>query len=170
MLGLGEPEGDADRTVERTGNEGRLLRLRAKVAEHEHGREIADNGGLVLQVVVKSETFRGEMVADHRHAEICAVLAAIFFRQRISQMAGLVGALSHFDEKHLPVMPGQALIVPVGARMFAAMIEEALIVVGGLQGLDFSIDKIIEHGEIIGNLAGDGEVHICPPSDAARAS
>ncbi len=92
--------------------------------------KIADDRMLVLQIVVQAEALRGEMLADHGHPEIGAVLAAIALRDRKAQMAGLVGAVLRLAQQRFPFMPRQAAIVEIGARPFAAMIEEADVVVG----------------------------------------
>ncbi len=39
--------------------------------------------------------------------------------------------------------------------MLAAVVEEALIVVLRLQRLDYLVDEIVEHMEIVGNVAWD---------------
>ena len=45
-------------------------------------------------------------------------------------------------------MPRQAAIVEIGARPFAAMIEEADVVVGFLDRLDLARDELVEFVEI----------------------
>ena len=113
---------------------------------------------------MKAQSLRREMIADHGHGEVGAVLAAIFLRQGKTQMPRLVGTLAHLAKQFLPVMARQALIIPVGAGMFAAMIEETLIVVLRLKRLDFLLDEIVQNGEIVGDLLGNPEIHEMPPS------
>ena len=57
-----------------------LLVVGAEIVEHHHERKIADDRMLVLQVVVQAQPLGGEMLADHRHPEIGAVLAAVALR------------------------------------------------------------------------------------------
>jgi hypothetical protein len=45
-------------------------------------------------------------------------------------------------------MPRQAAILEIGARPFAAMIEEADVVVGLFERLDLAFDETIELSEI----------------------
>ena len=61
-----------------------------------------------------------------------------FARQREAQMAGAVGAPPHFGQQRLPFAARQAAAVEVGARPFAAVIEEALVVVLRLQRRDLA--------------------------------
>ena len=103
---------------------------------------------LVLQIVVQAEAFRGKMLANDRHPQIGAVLAAISLRDREAQMPGGIGEVLHPAQQRLPFMPRQPAIFEIGARPFAAMIEEADIVVGLLDRLDLSRDEMIELGEI----------------------
>ncbi len=103
---------------------------------------------LVLQVIVQAKPLGGEMLADHRHPEVGAVLAAILLRNRKAQMAGGVGQVLRLAQQRFPFVPRQAAIVEIGARPFAAMIEEADVVVGLLQRLDLACDEAIEFVEI----------------------
>ena len=51
-------------------------------------------------------------------------------------MPGGVGALAGFRQQRLPFGAGQAVIVPVGAGVLAAVVEETLVVVLRLQRRD----------------------------------
>src|SRR5690606_29514653 len=104
------------------------------------------------------------MVADHGHGKVGAVLAAIFFRQGKPQMTRLVGTAPHLGQQFFPLVARQTLIIPVGAGMFAPVVEEALIIVLRLKRLDFLLDEVIQHGEIVGDLLGNPEIHELPPS------
>ena len=159
MIRFREAEGNADRPVERAGNERLLLLFGAEIAEHQHCREIADDRAFILQIVVKAEALGREMFADHGHAEIGAALTAIFLRQCITQMARLVGEFAHLAEQFFPLMARQALIVPIGAGMLATVVEKALIIVLRLKRLDFLFNEIVEHREVVGELLGDREIH-----------
>ena len=63
-------------------------------------------------------------------------------------MPGAVGEVLHLAQQQLPLMTRQAAVVEIGARPFAAMIEEADVVVGGFYRLDFARDKMIQLGKI----------------------
>ena len=103
---------------------------------------------LVLQVVVQAETLGGEMLADHGHPEVGAVLAAVALRDREAQMAGVVGEILGLAQQRFPFVPRQPAIVEIGARPFAAVVEEADVVVGLFQRLDLALDEAVEFVEI----------------------
>ena len=103
---------------------------RAVAVEHGDDRQIADDRMLVLQIVVQAEALGGKVLADHGHPEVGAVLAAVALRDRKAQMAGGVGEVLGLAQQRFPFVPRQAAIVEIGARPFAAMIEEADVVVG----------------------------------------
>ena len=137
-----------------------LLLLFGAVMQHQQQADVvADDRVFVLQIVVQPETFRGEMFADHRHAEVGAVFAAVFLRERIAIVAGVVGELAGFREQRFPVLRRQTAAVPVGARVFAAMIEEADVVVRILERLDFLLDEVVEFDEIVGQIFWNVEIH-----------
>ena len=50
-------------------------------------------------------------------------------------MPGGVGEVLDLAQQRLPFVPRQAAVVEIGARPFAAMVEEADVVVGLLSGL-----------------------------------
>jgi len=52
-------------------------------------------------------------------------------------------------------------MLEIGAGPFAAVIEEADIVVLLFQRLDFALDEIVDAHEKVGDLLGDREVHGC---------
>src|SRR6185437_2581607 len=88
------------------------------------------------------------MLADDSHPEIGAVLAAMALRDRETQMAGGVGEVFHFSQQRFPFMPRQAAVFEIGARPFAAMVEETDVVIGLLDRLDLARDETIEFPEI----------------------
>src|SRR5262245_51593655 len=88
------------------------------------------------------------MLADHGHPEVGAVLAAIAFWDREAQMAGGVSQILGLAQQRFPFMPRQAAILEISARPFAAVVEEADIVVGVFQRLDLALDETVEFGEI----------------------
>ena len=88
------------------------------------------------------------MLADHGHPEIGAVLAAIALGDREAQMAGGVGQILGLAQQRFPFVPRQAAILEIGARPFAAVVEEADVVVGLLQRLDLALDERVEFGKV----------------------
>ena len=107
----------------------RLLLVRA-VREHEqHADVVRDDRVLVLEIAVEPEPLRRQVLADDRHAEVRAVAAAVRLRQRIAIEPGVVGHLPDRGEERLPLLVRQPAAVPVGARVFAPVVEEADVVV-----------------------------------------
>jgi hypothetical protein len=147
VMRLGETKGDAVPALDRAVDH-RLLVVAAVAVEHGHNRKIADDGMLVLEVVVQPETFGGEMLADHRHPEVGTILAAILPRHREAQVTGRICKILRLAEQRFPFMPRQAAILEIGARPFAAMVEEADVVVGLFQRLDLARDEAVELSEI----------------------
>ena len=147
MPGLGEAEGDAVFAGDRAFDH-RLLVVAAVTVEHGHQRQVADDRVLVLQVIVQAKALCRKMLADHRHPEIGAILAAVALGNRETKMPGRVGEIFHFAQQRFPFMPRQPAIFEIGARPFAAMIEEADVVVGVLDRLDLARDEAIELVEI----------------------
>jgi hypothetical protein len=52
---------------------------------------VAHDRVLVLQVAVQAEALAGQVLADHRHAQVGAVPAAVLLRERVPEVAGRVG-------------------------------------------------------------------------------
>ena len=123
-----------------------LLFRRREFAEHEHEGAVADDGVLVLQVVVQAETLGRQMLADHRHPQVGAALAAERPWPGELEVAGLVGAPLRLGQQLLPVVTRQAALVPIGSGIFAPVIEEADVVVLLLKRLDLRFDEAIELG------------------------
>ncbi len=147
VLGLGETKGDAIFSCDRAFDH-RLLVVAAVAVEHGDQRQIADDRMLVLQIVVQAKPPGGKMLADHGHPEIGAILAAVALRYREAQMPGAVGEIFHFSQQRFPFMPRQPAIVEIGARPFAAMIEETDVVIGLFDRLDLARDELVELTEI----------------------
>src|SRR3546814_6191414 len=76
------------------------------------------------------------------------VLAAIGFGRRETPVSRLVGTARRLLQQRLPLVTRQTLIVPVGAAMLAAMVEEADIVVRCLKRLDLGRDEGVEFVQI----------------------
>ncbi len=56
-----------------------------------------------------------------------------------------------------------AVIVPVGAGMLAAMIEEADIIVLALERPDLPVDELVEFGDVGRDVGGNIEIHVGAP-------
>ena len=116
----------------------RLL-IRAAVLEHQQQADVvADDHVLVLQVAVQSEALAGQVLADHRHAEIGAVAAAVLRRERVPVMPGRVGPAPGLGQQRLPLPVRQAAAVPVGPGVLAPVVEEPDVVVLALQRPDLA--------------------------------
>src|SRR2546423_797903 len=74
MLRLGQAKGHSARTVQSSGNELLLLLGRAKIAKDQDCWVIADDGMLVLQIVVQAQSPGCEMLADDGHPQVRTVL------------------------------------------------------------------------------------------------
>src|SRR5439155_15602392 len=114
---------------------------------------------LVLQVVVQTESVPREVLADHGHAEVGAVLAAVLLRERVPVVAGGVGAAAHLDEQRLPLFVREAAPIPVRPGVLTAMVEESLVVVLGLERLDLPLDEVVQLGEVVDEVRREVEVH-----------
>src|SRR6266705_6657915 len=102
---------------------------------------------LVLQIVVQAKTLGCKMLADNGHPEIGAVLAAIALRNRKAQVSRFVGEIFHPAQQRFPFWPRQPAMLEIGARPFAAMIEETDVVVRFFNRLDLVRDELVELGE-----------------------
>ena len=158
VIRLGQAEGDANRAVEDSRNERLLLLLGAEIAEHQHRRQVTDDRAFVLQIVVQAQSLGRQMLPDDRHREVGAVLAAVFLGQRKAIVSGPVGAPAHLGEQSLPFVARQAAALEVGARPFAAMVEEADVVVFAFERLDFALDELVQFGKVRGDFGGDFEI------------
>ena len=159
VVRFGEAEGDAPGALEPAEDEFGFLFLGPPLVEHGDEGEVADDGVLVLQIIVQAEALPRKMLADHRHPEVRAVLAAIALGGGEAPMARLVGAAGGFLQKLLPLVPGQPAALEVRARIFAAVIEEADVVVLRFERLDLGGDEGVEFIQVGLKVGGDGEVH-----------
>src|SRR3546814_12778926 len=91
------------------------------------------------------------------------VIAAICLRCRKAPVSCGVGFARRLFQECRPLGTRQALIVPVGARMFAAMVEEADIVVGLFQRLDLRFDEGIEFVQMGLQVGWNREIHVSLP-------
>jgi hypothetical protein len=156
---LGQAKAPPHLAFEHQRNEIAFLLLGAEVAQHQHLHQIPNDAALVLQIIVQPQAFVREMVADHRHRQVGAVPPAKFRRNGIAVMSRPVGNAAHLRKQSPPVSTREAVIVPIGPRMFAAVVEETDIVVAVLNRLDLAFDEIVEHGEIISDVSRDFEQH-----------
>src|ERR1700704_290897 len=74
-------------------------------------------------------------------------------------MSGRIGAAPRLAHQLLPLGARQSAIVEIGAGPFAAVVEEALVVVLRLKRLDLGLDEAIELGEITDKLRRYVEIH-----------
>ena len=159
MVRLGQAEGDDSLALQHPVDELGLLLEASEIAEHQDEGIVADDRMLVLEVVVKAQPLGRQMLADDGHPQVRAVLPPIFPRHGEAIVAGPVGATLGFPQERLPFGTRQAAIVEVGARPFAAVIEEALVVILGLQRPDLGLDEGIELGQIGLQVGGQFEIH-----------
>ena len=112
---------------------------------------------------------RGEVLADDRHAEVGALLAAVLLRERVAVVPGLVGdAAAPRRSSCLPLLVRQPAALPVGARVLAAVVEEADVVVLLLERLDLALDEVVELGEVVDRSSGSSKsTGVVPPGRAA---
>jgi hypothetical protein len=95
VVRLGEAEREAAGAVEEARHPLLPLLVRAEVAHHQHGREVADDRALVLQVVVQTEALGGQVLPDDRHLEVAGPAATELLGQRQPQPPRGVGAAAH---------------------------------------------------------------------------
>ena len=159
MVGFGQAERDAAFPRKAAIDEFVLLFGCAPLVEHRDEGEIADDGMLVLQIVVEAEAALREPVADNGHPKVRPILATILFRCREAPVSRLVGAAGRFLQQGLPFLVRQTVPVPVGACILPAMIEEAVVVVLVLERLDLGLDETFEFGVVVFQILRDGEIH-----------
>ncbi len=114
---------------------------------------------LVLQIAVQAEALAGEVLADHGHAEVGAVLAAELFREGIAVVARGVGETAGLVQQQFPLLVGQTTALPVGARVLSPVVEEADVVVLLLERFDLALDEVVQLEEVVGQVLGNLEVH-----------
>jgi hypothetical protein len=111
-----------------------LLLFIAKVHEHNDVRKVPDHRVLSLQVVEQTKTFCREMFPYDRHPKVAAasirtILPTVLLWEGKSVETSFIGEFPRLCKELFPLLARQATIVPVGSRMFAAVVEEAVIVV-----------------------------------------
>ena len=90
--------------------------------------------------------------ADGSDHQVRGGLAAAAFRQTQAQVAGLVGAPLHLGDQIIPFLARDAVVVPIGARVLAAMVEKLHIL--AFERLDLRLDERIQLGELLANRCG----------------
>ena len=160
MAGLGQTERQVFLAGDDALDIGLLLR-RAVVGERRYDREIADDRGFVLQIVVQAEALGGEMLADRRDRQIGGCLTAAGFGQAVAQMARAVGAALHLDDQCAPFRARTSVLLPIGARVLAPMVEELHVL--ALERLDLRLDEGVEFGEFGRYFRRQFEVHAASP-------
>ena len=78
---------------------------------------------------MQPEALGGEVLADDRHLEVGRVAPAELGREGEAQPAGGVGPAPHLAQERLPVGPGHAAGLEVGAGPLPPVVEEADVVV-----------------------------------------
>ena len=64
-------------------------------------------------------------------------------------MPGCIGPPAHFFQQCFPVFAGQAVSIPVRARVLAAVVKEADVVILCFERLDLALDEVIEYDKVI---------------------
>ena len=159
MQRLGEPETDACLPGKHLRNPLLLLRLRAVLLHHQHSWEVADDRRFVLQVVVQAETATGEVLTHDRHGQVGAVAAPEASRELVAQKAGGIGFASHAAEQRFPLGIRETIAIPVSASVLASVVEEADVVVLGLDRNDHIVDERVALIEQRLDIGWDREVH-----------
>src|SRR5215467_6272069 len=112
------------------------------VLKHQQQADVVpDYRVLVLQVAVQPEALAREMLADDRHAEVAAVLAAVLGWKCVALVPRRIGPAHRLAQQCLPVPAWKAAAVPVGTGVLAAVVEEPDVVVGLFEWPDLAGDK-----------------------------
>ena len=76
-------------------------------------------------------------------------------------MTGFVGAALHFEISARHSARGPAVVLPIGARVLAPMVEELHVL--AFERLDLRLDERVELGELVGDLLGQSKSTAAPP-------
>jgi hypothetical protein len=119
------------------------------VAQHQQQPDVvADDHVLVLQVAVQAKSLGRQVLADHCHAQVRAVPAPVFGGKGVPVMPGGIRPAHRLGQQRLPLPAGQAAAVPIGAGIFAPVIEEPDIITVALQRADLEFDELIQFREV----------------------
>jgi hypothetical protein len=72
-------------------------------------------------------------------------------------VSGRICTPTHLSEKRFPVLAGQAVSIPIRARMLAAVVKEADVVISRFEGLDLALDEVVQYDKIIFDGLGNIE-------------
>src|SRR4029077_14268573 len=111
-----------------------------------------------------AEALARQVLADHGHAEVGAVPAAVLLRERVTVVAGHAGAPPGLGEQRLPVAAGQPAAVPVGPGVLTAVVEEPDVVVLKLERPDLARDELVALVPEPPQVLGQGEIHVSSSS------
>ena len=162
VLGLGDAEREVAPARGQAVHPLALLLLAAVVQHQQQADVVAHDGVLVLQVAVQAQALGGQVLADHGHAQVGAVPAAVFGRERVPVVTGRVRSPGRLGQQRFPLTGGQPATIPVGPGVLPAVIEEPDVVVLLLERLDLALDELIEFGQVTLQVLGQGEVHVSP--------
>src|SRR5439155_26946539 len=113
----------------------------------------------VLQPAAPAEALAGQVLPNHRRAQVGAAPPAVLLRERVPEVAGRVGPAPGLGAQRLPLAAGQAAAIPVGPGVLPAVVEEPDVVVLLLERADLALDEIVEFGQVVAQVLGEGEVH-----------
>ena len=159
MLGFGDAEGEAPTAGRQIVEPLALLFVTAVDRHQERSDVVADDGVLVLQVVVETEPLRRKVLPDDRHRQVRSAVTAELGWERVPVVTGLVGETPHLGEQRLPVIVREPTPIPVGAGVLATVVEDADVVVDLLEGTNRRLDEPVELGQIVRDIGRDVEVH-----------
>ena len=145
-----------------------LLCGRARVADHEHAREVADDGRLVLQVVVKSQPSGGQPLPDDGHAQVAAIRAAEVGGQPPAEEPRTIRPAPHLTQQLVPLLPRDPSPLEVSAGPLTAVVEEADVVVLVFQRPDLGLDEVVQVLQQLLDVGRDLEVHATSWEEPAR--
>ena len=150
---------EAERQMLRSGDDALdigLLLCGSVVGQRRDDREIADDRGFILQIVVQAEALRRQMFADGGDCQIGGGRAAAGFRQAVAKMTCLVGPALHFRDQRPPFSARAAVLIPVGPRMFAPVVEK--LHVHAFERPDLRLDERVQIGQLVRDLPGQIEI------------
>ena len=74
-------------------------------------------------------------------------------------MPCFIGATAHFAQQLFPLGARQSVIVPIGARVFAAMVKKPVVIVLHLQRCNFVVDELIQNRQISADIIRNLVIH-----------
>ena len=159
MIGLGQAEREMVLPRDDAVNIFALLG-RGEPVEDRDQREVADHRRFILQIVGELQPLPGHMFANRRDHQIGGAPAATFLRQAEPQETRFVGAPFHLSDQIVPLVTWLSVAIPIGSRVFAAIVEELDVL--ALEWLDLAVVERIDLGELVDNLLRQREIHHRP--------